>query len=650
MKHLQHLNKYFYKYRYRFLLGIIFVTISNIFAIYPAQIIREAFDEVAKHFEMMPGKGFGAKEFFLTGLMQDMTLTQKLIFFGAAILVLAMMKALFTFLMRQTIIVMSRFIEYDLKNEIYSQYQKLSMSFYKINNTGDLMNRISEDVTRVRMYLGPAVMYSIYTVILFILVISIMISVNPKLTLYVLLPLPVLSFTIYYVSSIINKKSEAVQRQLSKLSTHSQEAFSGIRVLKAYTRVESSVKEFERECDNYKIKSLELVRVNALFHPFMILLIGLSTLLTVYIGGVEAIAGNISTGNIAEFVIYVNMLTWPVASLGWVTSLVQRAAASQERINEFLNEKPDILSPLLKETPVHTSLSGGGEGQRKKGGGGMTNIEGAVEFLNVSFIYPDSGIKALDNITFKVNPGSSIAILGRTGSGKSTIAHLITRLYDVSGGEVLINNKNVNTIELDFLRNSIGYVPQDVFLFSDTIANNIAFGLNVSDDGQLTRIFQQRMGNEEVYRESDIKQKKSGAKLIEQVAKDAVIYDDIIKFPKRFNTYVGERGITLSGGQKQRVSIARAIIKNPKILVLDDCMSAVDTETEQEILSNLVKIMTGTTTIIISHRVSSVMNSNQIIVLDTGQIIERGDHDSLFAQEGVYYQMYQKQLLEEESY
>jgi len=603
MNSLKHLNKYLYKYKGRLLLGVVFIILSNLFGIYPAQVIREAFDVVAEEF---PGglqqSTVPEKEYFFTGFIKDFVngwdLTDKILLFGALVLIFAILKGFFTFLMRQTVIVVSRHIEYDLKNEVYQQYQSLSTSFYKKNNTGDLMNRISEDVSRVRMYLGPAIMYTINLIFLFILVIFTMISVNPKLTFYVLIPLPVLSFTIYYVSNIINKKSEAVQAQLSVLSTFTQEAFSGIRVLQAYTREESSSVKFEEECNLYKSRSLDLVKVNALFHPFMILLIGISTLLTVYIGGREAIAGNITTGNIAEFIIYVNMLTWPVASLGWVTSLVQRAAASQERINEFLNEQPEIIN--------------------NEGGVGIET--GAIQFRNVEFTYQKSGIVALDDVSFSIEPGKSLAILGRTGSGKSTIAHLITRLYNTTSGAVVIDGVDIEKIDITSLREAIGYVPQDVFLFSDTISNNIAFGT-----AQFNR-------NE-----------------IESAAKAAAVLDNISEFSNGLETILGERGITLSGGQKQRVAIARAIIKSPKILIFDDCLSAVDTETEEEILQNLKAIMKNKTTIIISHRVSSVKHSDQIIYLDNGQVKEQGNHEKLIAAKGDYYQLYQKQLLEDAS-
>ena len=499
------------------------------------------------------------------------------------------------FFMRQTIIVMSRFIEYDLKTEVYDHYQKLGSIFYKRNNTGDLMNRISEDVSRVRMYLGPAIMYTINLIALFTLVITTMVSVNPKLTLYVLLPLPVLSITIYYVSHLINKKSEIVQHQLSVLSTFSQEAFSGIRVLKAYSREDYSFEDFEKECELYKSKNLDLVKINALFHPFMILLIGLSTLLTVFIGGMEAIAGNITAGNIAEFIIYVNMLTWPVASLGWVTSLVQRAAASMKRITEFLHEEPEIISgnqPLL-------------------------NANGKIVFDDVSFAYPDSGIQALSHISFKVEPGSSLAIVGKTGSGKSTIAHLITRLYDAQTGTVFIDDIPIVSLVTDDLRNSIGYIPQDVFLFSDSIANNISFsGSHVSETA------------------------------IKEAARQAAVLDNVMEFSNGLQTIVGERGITLSGGQKQRIAIARALVKNPMIIIFDDALSAVDTETEKEILDNLKKSITNTTKIIISHRISSVINADQIVVLEQGRIVESGTHQDLIRNERNYHEMYQQQLLE----
>ena len=601
MNSLQYLNKYLFKYKVRLGFGIIFIVFSNLFGIYPAQVIREAFDEVVGRSEQAAEKSYFFTD-FLNQFIADQDLANKLLFFGALVLIFAVLKGIFTFLMRQTVIVVSRFIEFDLKGEVYEKYQTLSSTFYKKNNTGDLMNRISEDVSRVRMYLGPAIMYTVNLVVLFILVITTMISVNPKLTLYVLMPLPILSFTIYYVSNIINRKSESVQHQLSVLSTFTQEAFSGIRVIKAYNRENSSIGNFEEECNQYKDKSLALVKVNALFHPFMILLIGLSTLLTVYIGGIEVIAGNITNGNIAEFIIYVNMLTWPVASLGWVTSLVQRAAASQTRINEFLNEQVERYDG----DPVYDKED--------------LSVKESITFNNVSFTYEDSGIMALKNVTFQIPKGNSLAVLGKTGSGKSTLVNLLCRLYNPDAGTIELDGVDITNIEPGKIRKIIGYVPQDVFLFSDTIANNIAFG-NVNST------------------KTDI----------QEAARKAAILRDIEEFPEGLETVVGERGITLSGGQKQRVAIARAIIKDPLILIFDDCLSAVDTETEDAILNNLTEVIKNRTSIIVSHRVSSVKNANNIIVLDEGAIVEQGSHIELMELHGLYYTLYQKQLLEEQA-
>ena len=594
MKALFALNKYFWKYRLRLGLGVVFVVVSNLFSIYPIQVIRIAFDSV-----LNTVKWYGV----LDGLeMQNdvyQQITSALIFFSLLVIGLSLAKGFFLFLTRMTIIVMSRLVEYDMKNEIFDQYQNLSLSFYKQNNTGDLMNRISEDVSKVRMYFGPAIMYTINLFVLFTLVIYTMLQVNVKLTIYVLTPLPLLTISIYYASKIINKKSEKVQRQLSRITTFAQEAFSGIRVIKAYTQQGSKNIIFEGELEAYREKTLELVKVNAVFMPLMILMIGLSTILTIFIGGKLAIAGEISLGNIAEFVIYVNMLTWPVASLGWVTSLVQRAAASQERINEFLLAIPDI----------------------KNTGTSKEAIKGDIEFKNVSFTYPNSNIVALKNVSFKINAGESLAILGRTGSGKSTIASLLVRLYDVDKGEIIIDGKNIKDIDLNVLRQSFGTVPQEVFLFSESIANNIAFGKikNVADNSE-----------------------------VEQAAKLAEIYTDISEFPEGFETKVGERGVTLSGGQKQRLSIARAIMSNPKLFIFDDCLSAVDTETENRIISNLKSVMSQTTSIIITHRVSSSIGSNKIIVLDHGEIVETGTHSQLITQKGFYADSYEKQLLTKE--
>ncbi|MCR9153885.1 MAG: ABC transporter ATP-binding protein/permease [Bacteroidetes bacterium] len=588
MKSLLALNKYFYKYRWKLLAGLFFVAISVIFGILPAELVRESFniveDAIAAYREN--------PDFDYTDLRN------KLILYGVIIIASSLLKGLFMFFMRQTIIVVSRHIEYDMKNAIYDQYQNLSLAFYKRNRTGDLMNRISEDVSRVRMYVGPAIMYTMNVSMNLILIVPIMIYWSPRLSLYVLAPLPLLAASIYYVSRKINIKSEQVQRQLSAISSFVQETFSGIRVLKAYVREEKSLQDFNEEANHYFNRNKELFRINALFFPLMILLIGLSTILTVYIGGQETIAGNIETGVIAQFIIYVNMLTWPVASIGWVTSLVQRAAASQERINEFLQVEPEISNPSEADL----------------------NFDGTIEFKDVSFTYPDTGIKALNGLSFKLESGKSLAIVGRTGSGKSTVANLIGRLYDVSEGEVLIDGQNIKQVNLDALRQNIGYVPQEAFLFSNDISGNIGFGLHQASEEQII-----------------------------EAAKNAHVHDNIMEFPEAYQTKVGERGVTLSGGQKQRISIARAIIKSPPLLIFDDCLSAVDTETEEAILSKLKQLIAQSTSLIISHRVSSVKNADHILVLEEGRIIEQGVHEDLMKLGGYYQQMYEQQLLEEAS-
>jgi len=597
MKALKYINKYFFKYKWRLLLGFAFVIISNLFAIYPAQIVRNVIDLISK----TQKEHLNTKPEDLMGLIE-----KDLFYFFLTLIAFAILKGIFLFFMRQTIIVMSRLIERDLKNEIFEHYQVLSLSFYRRNNTGDLMNRISEDVSRVRMYIGPSIMYTINLIAMFIMVISKMLIVNVPLTLYVLAPLPIMAIAIYYVSNIINKQSEVVQEQQSTLTTFVQEAFSGIRVLKSFVREEQSAADFEVENTNYKKKSIRLATINALFFPLILILIGLSTLLTIYIGGIDTMKGNITYGNIAEFIIYINMLTWPFAAVGWITALVNRAAASQQRINEFLNTTSEILTPM----------------------GGIKEIKGEIMFDDVSFTYPDSGIKALNNVSFRVDEGHSLAILGRTGSGKSTVANLLSRMYDTTGGRVLIGGHDIRLLDLGKLRSEIGVVPQDVFLFSDTIANNIAFGLmDPLDTNNHTN---------------------NNQTVIEKAAKDAAIYSNIIEFPEGFNTKIGERGITLSGGQKQRISIARAIIKRPKILIFDDCLSAVDTQTEEEILNNLKEIMHNRTTVIISHRVSSVKNADHIIFLENGTIVEEGTHFELLIKKGYYFNLYEKQLLEEE--
>ena len=580
------------KYKYHLILGTIFIIISNIFAIFPAQIVRYAFNLIQENIALY--KLFGG---FEAQTIIYKSFGSSIFFYGTIILLMALLRGVFLFLVRQTIIAMSRHIEFDLKNEIYQHYQALPLSFYRRNNTGDLMARISEDVSRVRMYLGPAIMYAFNVFTLFAMVIPIMFSINTRLTLYSLIPLPLLSVSIYFVHDLINKRSMEIQKSLSGLSTFVQEAFSGIRVLKAFVREEDSSRKFSLESDDYKNKSIQLTFVNALFHPLIVALIGLSVILTVYIGGLEIFKGAISAGNIAEFIIYVNLLTWPVTSLGWVTSLVQRAAASQARINELLKTKNDIVSSKNLEK----------------------EIAGHIVFDQVSFIYPDSGTKALSNVSFEVKPGESIAIIGTTGSGKTTIGNLILRMYDTSTGAISIDGNDIKEYNLSTLRGQIGFVPQDVFLFSDSIWNNIAFGSTGLTKAQII-----------------------------QAAKDADVYENIQRFPQGFETRLGERGITLSGGQKQRVSIARAIVRNPKIVILDDALSAVDTKTENAILNSLKKIMEGRTSIIISHRVSSAKLADKILVLDDGSIIEQGSHEDLLAMNGTYKDLYHKQLQKNE--
>ena len=585
MKELQYLNLYFKKYSGRLTLGLIITIIATIFKIIVPKIIGDIVDVVKN---------------YLDNTITDIEIVkQELITNIAMILGAAILAGFFTFLMRQTFIVVSRYIEFDLKNEIFKQYQQLSLEFYKKNRTGDLMNRISEDVSKVRMYVGPALMYSVTNLTLLIVTISYMFYKAPSLAVYAIAPLPLLSFAIYKLSAAIHKRSTIVQQYLSKLTSFTQESFSGISVIKAYGIEPRIIRDFNYLSEGSKNKNIDLVKVQALFFPLMILLIGLSNILVIYIGGNQFISGQIKElGTIVEFLIYVNMLTWPVAVVGWVTSMVQQAEASQKRINEFLKEQPDILNYEFSSSP----------------------IKGKLEFKNLSFTYSDTNITALKNISFTVNQGETVAILGNTGSGKSTILELIGRLYDVENGQLIINNKNIKDLNLFDLRNSIGYVPQDAFLFSDSIINNIKFGKeNATED--------------EVFK----------------AAKAAAVHNNIIEFKKGYQTILGERGITLSGGQKQRVSIARALIKSPQILLLDDCLSAVDTETEEKIINNLESITNDKTTIIVSHRVSSAKKADKIIVLDEGEIIQQGTHNKLIKQAGYYKDLYAKQLLEKEN-
>lgn len=571
--------------------GILFVIISNIFGVLPAQVIRIAFDLVTDNigtYHLFAGFNRQSVVYSIFG--------SSLLLFGLLVLALSLLRGIFLFLMRQTLILMSRHIEYDLKNEIYNHYQVLSLAFYRRHNTGDLMNRVTEDVSRVRMYLGPGIMYSINTIVLFIMVIYAMLTVNVRLAVFSIIPLPILVVSIYYVNNIINLRSEKIQERLSSLSSFVQENLSGIRVIKSYVREGFVQQSFARESDNYKTNSMALVQVQALFYPMMLLLIGISNVIIIYVGGVEVMKGNITPGNVAEFIVYLNQLMFPVMSLGWVTSLIQRAAASQKRINEFLHTQPEITSPT----------------------NALHQLNGRISFENVSFTYPDTGIQALKGVSFTAEPGEMVAIIGRTGSGKSTIANLIMRMYDCSGGEIRIDGSALKSLNLDNYRSQIGFVPQEVFLFSDTIAHNIAFSSDLLDMPR-----------------------------VEQAARDAAVYYNIMEFDKGFETMVGERGITLSGGQKQRVSIARAIVKQPRILIFDDCLSAVDTRTEEEILNNLGNIMQGKTSIIIAHRISTIKNADKILVMEDGEIIEQGTHDVLMQQKGSYFELYEKQLLEE---
>ncbi len=592
MKALSHLNKYLLKYKWYLIWGTVFTVASNLFGIFPAQLVRYALDLVRETIDIY----YLYDKSPLQVSLYDVFAFSLLLFIGMTI-VLALLKGFFLFLVRQTLIVMSRHIEFDLKNEIYDHYQTLPLSFYRQHNTGDLMARISEDVSKVRMYVGPSIMYGLNLIVLFTLVITYMVSINARLSLYVLLPLPILSVAIYIVNSIIIQRSEEIQRSLSRLSTYVQEAFSGIRVLKSFVQESNSAAKFELESDEYRNKSLGLTRVDSLFFPIVAILVGLSNVLVVYVGGQEILAGRLTPGNIAEFILYVNMLTWPVMALGWTTSQTQRAAASQERINEFLTIKTDIVSKKNIER----------------------TINGEIEFKNVRFVYPDSGIVAIKNFSMHVRAGETVAILGTTGSGKSTLANLLTRMYDVSSGEIRVDGVPLKDYNLTSIREQMGYVPQDVFLFSDTISNNVRFG------------------------KPDLPQER-----VEQAVRDADLYQNVIDFPESFETRVGERGVTLSGGQKQRLSIARAIARNPKILILDDCLSAVDTNTENIILNNLRRIMADRTSVVISHRVSSAKLADYIIMLDEGEIVEQGTHDELIGGNGAYRELYEKQLQTEE--
>lgn len=578
MKELRYLNKYLYKYRTQLLLGFLITVIARIFSLVAPRLI---------------GNSLTAVENFLEAETSDLSNIKEILLVNILIIIgTTLASGFFTFLMRQTIINVSRYIEFDLKNEVFWHYQRLTQRFYKNNRTGDLMNRISEDVGKVRMYVGPALMYSINTVSLFIIVISYMISIAPKLTLYTVLPLPILSITIYKLSRIINQKSTLVQEMLSKMSSFAQESFSGVAVIKSYNLQRQSTSDFTSLATETYEKNMDLVKVQAWFFPLMILLIGCSNLIVIFVGGNQYINGQLEIGVLAEFIIYVNMLTWPVAVVGWITSIVQQAEASQKRINTFLKEQPEILS----------------------GHGVSEAIKGTIEFQNVSLIYPETGIKALDRVNLKIPAGSTLGIIGNIGSGKSTLLDTLVRLYDPSEGTIKIDGHDLNTFKLDNLRAAIGYVPQNAFLFSEQIDDNIRFG-----------------------------NPKASKEDIIRATKKSVVHENIIQFKEGYKTLLGERGVTLSGGQIQRVSIARALIKEPQILLLDDCLSAVDTDTEEEILKHLKSVSKNKTTLIVSHRISSLKHADQIVVFENGKIVQQGRHTDLIGVDGYYKELFEIQ-------
>lgn len=595
MRHLAYLKKFFWIYRWRFALGILFVGLANWFRVLQPRVIGQALDTVVervKYYKEHGGIDSHPEAFSELG--------KQIALFGGAVIGLALLMGIFMFFMRQTIIVMSRLIEYDMRKELFGHYTKLDLAFYKRNSTGDLMSRISEDVSKVRMFLGPTILYGLDLIFLFVLAISSMLSVSVELTLWSLLPLPFLSLSIYWVSNIINKRSEKIQQQLATLTSTAQEVYSGIRVVKSYVQEPAMGRWFAQQSEEYRKKSLELIKVDAFFFPLMSLLIGTSIIITVYVGGMQVVAGKLTAGHITAFVIYINMLTWPVTAIGWIASLTQQAAASQKRINEFLQTRGAIVSPDQPNTPAPA-------------------LQGRVEFDQVSFVYPDTGIKALENISFKLEPGQKMAVIGRTGSGKTTLADLLVRMYDVTEGRILVDGVDIRQHDLYQLRRQIGYVPQDVFLFSDTVYGNIAFGR----DG--------------VTREE-----------AEYFAKSAAVHQDIMGLTEGYDTLVGERGVTLSGGQKQRISIARAFAKHPHLILLDDCLSAVDTNTESQILGYLQTALADKTAIIITHRIYSMLQFDKIIVLDEHRIAEAGTHDELLARGGYYAEMWERQTAGEE--
>ncbi|MCW3465539.1 ABC transporter ATP-binding protein [Chitinophaga nivalis] len=588
MKQLAALNKYFLANKWRLILGLLFTAISIVFSVFQPIMVRQIFDLLAHNLdEYRLLSDTGLKGAFRADF------SRVLAFYGISILLFALLSGFFLFLQRQTLIVMSRHIEYELKNEVYRHYQRLDLNFFKMHRTGDMMSRITEDVSRVRMYVGPAIMYASRTLFLIVIIVYLMIQVNPLLTLYTLSPLPLLALTIYYVNKIIHRKSERIQSQLSNITSIAQESYSGIRVIKSYIQEDASAAHFEAASEAYKDSSISLAKTDALFQPVMALMIGLSVIMTVFIGGLQVIQGNITVGNLAEFVIYVNMLMFPFFSIGMVASMIQRAAASQQRINEFLRIAPDITDAPDARTAA---------------------LKGGVQLQNVSFTYPHTGITAIRHFNLRIEPGQKVAVIGRTGSGKSTLAQLLLRMYDPQEGKVMLDGHDIRQLHLANVRGQISYVPQDVYLFSDTVANNIRFGDPAAD-----------------------------LKTVQTAARQAYVEKDILGFSEGFETEIGERGVTLSGGQKQRISIARALIKNPDILIFDDCLSAVDARTEKEIIGNLYAYLKSKTAIIITHRIFSLFAFDKIIVMDEGRIAEEGTHDELLSLNGYYAELYARQ-------
>ncbi len=611
MKHLRALNKYFWKYRIRLGIGALFIIISNYFAVLAPQVTSFIIDHVQKSIDPDPGlapsddSSTRKYDWLVLGFINWVennfsSIAQAVILCGITILLLALLRGFFMFLMRQTIIVMSRHIEYDQKNEVFHHYQQLDTNFYKTHSTGDLMSRMAEDVSRVRMFTGPAIMYLINLVALISLSLFYMLQANKMLTLYVLSPLPILAITIYYVNSIINKRSEKIQALLANLTTNAQESYSGIRVIKSFVQEKAMLGFFDKNSEEYKKNAIGLSKIESLYFPAMALLIGLSTLLTIMIGGYYYITfgdERMTLGTITEFVIYINMLTFPVSAIGWTASMIQRAAASQKRLNEFLDTKPSIKNePLAKKI----------------------KLDGNIQFHNVDFTYLHTGIVALKNFSLSIKKGEKVAIIGRTGSGKSTVAQLLLRMYDVTKGKIELEGTDIRELDITSLREQISYVPQDVFLFSDTVANNISFGIKNANKAD-----------------------------VEKAAMQASIHKDIMGFSDKYDTLIGERGVTLSGGQKQRISIARALIKDHGLVIFDDCLSAVDAKTENEIIGNLYKFLENRTAILITHRIFSLFHFDHIVVIEDGRIIEQGSHEQLLSLNGYYTELYNRQQQQE---